>query len=219
MAENEKPVKMGRPKGSKDRKPRRTEGYKESSPKNLEKARSNSPIMQGQKGEMPKGYNAKMVSFILAITPKEPLDYNDVDEMERRFYNYLEMCAAWDMKVGNQAAYTAIGITKEQAWEWENVTKGNPLRTDFIKKVRQICGLYREGLMQDGKINPVTGIFWQKNYDGMKDQSEVVLTPNNPLGDSKDTEALKQKYLEAADIVEVSDETETAEIIETPAED
>lgn len=168
---------------------------------------------------MPKGYNAKMVSFILAITPKEPLDYSDVDEMERRFYNYLEMCAAWDMKVGNQAAYTAIGITKEQAWGWENVTKGNPLRTDFIKKVRQICGLYREGLMQDGKINPVTGIFWQKNYDGMKDQSEVVLTPNNPLGDSKDTEALKQKYLEAADIVEVSDETETAEIIETPAED
>ena len=73
--------------------------------------------------------------------------------------------------------------------------------------------------MQDGKINPVTGIFWQKNYDGMKDQSEVVLTPNNPLGDSKDTEALKQKYLEAADIVEVSDETETAEIIETSAED
>lgn len=168
---------------------------------------------------MPKGYNAKMVSFILAITPKEPLDYSDVDEMERRFYNYLEMCAAWDMKVGNQAAYTAIGITKEQAWEWENVTKGNPLRTDFIKKVRQICGLYREGLMQDGKINPVTGIFWQKNYDGMKDLSEVVLTPNNPLGDSKDTEALKQKYLEAADIVEVSDETETAEIIETSAED
>lgn len=219
MAENEKPVKMGRPKGSKDRKPRRTEGYKESSPKNLEKARSNSPIMQGQKEEMPKGYNAKMVSFILAITPKEPLDYSDVDEMERRFYNYLEMCAAWDMKVGNQAAYTAIGITKEQAWEWENVTKGNPRRTDFIKKVRQICGLYREGLMQDGKINPVTGIFWQKNYDGMKDQSEVVLTPNNPLGDSKDTEALKQKYLEAADIVEVSDETETAETIETPAED
>ena len=73
--------------------------------------------------------------------------------------------------------------------------------------------------MQDGKINPVTGIFWQKNYDGMKDQSEVVLTPNNPLGDSKDTEALKQKYLEAADIVEVSDETETAEIIKTSAKD
>ena len=51
--------------------------------------------------------------------------------------------------------------------------------------------------MEDGKVNPVTGIFWQKNYDGMKDQQEVVLTPNqNPLGEQKDAESLKQKYLE-----------------------
>jgi hypothetical protein len=57
--------------------------------------------------------------------------------------------------------------------------------------------MYREGLMEDGKVNPVTGIFWQKNYDGMKDQQEVVLTPNtNPLGEQKDAEALQQKYLE-----------------------
>ena len=57
--------------------------------------------------------------------------------------------------------------------------------------------MYREGLMEDGKVNPVTGIFWQKNYDGMKDQQEVVLTPNqNPLGEQKDAESLKQKYLE-----------------------
>jgi hypothetical protein len=51
--------------------------------------------------------------------------------------------------------------------------------------------------MEDGKINPVTGIFWQKNYDGMRDQQEVVLTPNtSPLGEQADAEALRQKYLE-----------------------
>jgi hypothetical protein len=160
---------------------------------------------------MPEGYNAKMVSFIMAITPTEPLDNNDVDEMERRFRRYLELCAEWDMKVGNQAAYTAIGIDKGTAWEWVNRNTGNPRRTDFIKKVQQICGLYREGLMQDGKINPVTGIFWQKNYDGMKDQTEMVLTPNNPLGDTQDAEALKQKYLESADIVGLPESAESAE--------
>ena len=57
--------------------------------------------------------------------------------------------------------------------------------------------------MEDGKVNPVTGIFWQKNYDGMKDQQEVVLTPNqNVLGDGIDAERLKQKYLENAEIAE-----------------
>ena len=213
MAEEKK---MGRPKGSRDRKPRRTEGYQESSPKNLVKARENSPITQAQKAEMPEGYNAKVTAFMMEIMPKEPLDTQDVAEMERRFMNYVQKCSEWDMKVGNQAAYMAIGITKEQAWEWENVVKGNPACSDFVKKVRQFCGVFREGLMQDGKVNPVTGIFWQKNYDGMKDQTEMVLTPNNPLGEQKDMKALEQKYLESAyDGSEVAEGTFT-EIAESP---
>lgn len=172
--------------------------------------------MQAQKVEMPEGYNAKVTAFMMEIMPKEPLDLQDVPEMERRFLNYVQKCSEWDMKVGNQAAYMAIGITKEQAWEWENVTKGNPARADFIKKVRQFCGVFREGLMQDGKVNPVTGIFWQKNYDGMKDQTEMVLTPNNPLGEQKDMKALEQKYLESAyDGSEVAEGTFT-EIAESP---
>lgn len=63
MAEEKK---MGRPKGSRDRKPRRTEGYQESSPKNLVKARENSPITQAQKAEMPEGYNAKVTAFMMS---------------------------------------------------------------------------------------------------------------------------------------------------------
>lgn len=200
----------------KDRKPRKTDGYQKSSPKNLVKARENSPIMQAQTKEMPEGYNARLVSFMMEITPTEPLDLHDVPEMERRFANYLQKCAECDMKVGNQAAYMAIGITKQQAWEWENNASRNPARADFIKKVRQICGVFREGLMQDGKVNPVTGIFWQKNYDGMKDQTEMVLTPNNPLGEQKDMKALEQKYLESAyDGSEAAEGTFT-EIAESP---
>ncbi len=133
--------------------------------------------------------------------------------MERRFMHYLETCAKYDMKIGNQAAYAAIGIDKGIAWEWVNRCTTNPARTDFIKKVQKVCALYREGLMQDGKVNPVTGIFWQKNYDGMKDQTEMVLTPNNPLGDSADTEALARKYLDNADIVDVP-EGEISEVAE-----
>lgn len=92
----------------KDRKPRRTEGYQKSSPKNLVKARENSPIMQVQKVEMPEGYNAKVTAFMMEIMPKEPLDLQDVPEMERRFLNYVQKCSEWDMKVGNQAAYMAM---------------------------------------------------------------------------------------------------------------
>ena len=181
---------MARTQGAKDKQPRQkaATGSKPS---------DKSPIIQDQNAEMEEGYNTRRIRFMQAILPTEPLDPNDVAEMERRFTRYLELCAEWDMKIGNQAAYAAIGIDKGTAWDWENRNQGNPARSDFIKKVRQFCSMYREGLMEDGKVNPVTGIFWQKNYDGMKDQQEVVLTPNtNPLGEQPNMEALKQKYLD-----------------------
>jgi len=180
---------MGRTPGQKDTKPR-----KKAEPGN--RPSDKSPIIQGHDPNLEVGYNTRRIQFMQAILPTEPLDPNDLEEMERRFERYLRLCAEWDMKIGNQAAYAAIGIDKGTAWDWENRNLGNPARSVFIKKVRQFCAMYREGLMEDGKVNPVTGIFWQKNYDGMRDQQEVVLTPNNPLGDVRDAESLKQKYLE-----------------------
>lgn len=204
---------MARTVGAKDTKPRQkaVAGSKPS---------DKSPIIQDQNPPLEVGYNTRRIMFMQAIIPTEPLDNNDVAEMERRFERYLKLCAEWDMKIGNQAAYAAIGIDKGTAWEWENRNLGNPARTDFIKKVRQFCAMYREGLMEDGKVNPVTGIFWQKNYDGMKDQQEVVLTPNtSPLGEQKDAEALKQKYLDAtygvAELPESTEGTES-EVLEIP---
>ena len=196
----------------------RTPGAKDTKPRQSKPTGEARGITADQNPDLEQGYNTRRIQFMMAIMPSEPLDYNDVAEMERRFNRYLQLCAEWDMKVGNQAAYAAIGIDKGIAWEWENRSLGNPARTDFIKKVRQICALYREGLMEDGKVNPVTGIFWQKNYDGMKDQQEVVLTPNtSPLGEQADAEALKQKYLENTYGI-AGELPESAESIELPAE-
>ena len=153
-------------------------------------------ITKMQNPQLPEGYNTNAINFLNLIIPKEKLDYNDVPEMERRFNRYLQLCSEHDMKVSNLGAYTAIGITKYNADYWKNDCKTNPERCDFIKKVQQICACYRENMMAEGKVNPVVGIFWQKNYDGFKDQQEVVLTPNDPLGDEASEKALKQKYLE-----------------------
>lgn len=205
---------MARTPGAKDTKPRQkaSDGGRPC---------DRSPIIQDHNPDLPEGYNTRRIRFMQAILPTEPLDHNDVEEMERRFNRYLELCAQWDMKVGNMAAYAAIGIDKSDAYEWTNRNMGNPARTAFIKKVQKVCAMYREGLMEDGKVNPVTGIFWQKNYDGMKDQQEVVLTPNtSPLGEQADAEALKQKYLEntygIAELPEGTEPLELPEIAESP---
>ena len=66
-------------------------------------------------------------------------------------------------------------------------------------------------------VVPQGYIFRAKNFFGMRDQQEVVLTPNtSPLGEQQDTEALKQKYLE--NTYGIGDElSKSAEsVIETP---
>lgn len=49
--------------------------------------------------------------------------------------------------------------------------------------------------MSDGKINPVTGIFWQKNWDGLKDQQEVVIEPRRQV-EADQTPEQVQRMLE-----------------------
>ena len=49
--------------------------------------------------------------------------------------------------------------------------------------------------MMNGKINPASGIFLSKNWFGYKDQTDVVVTPNNPL-DGMNADDAKKRLLE-----------------------
>lgn len=165
------------------------------------KIRQDHPVPANNRDPVvPVGYNGELVSNIATLI--QPPELTDPDCIERweKFTAYLRMCAEKDMKVGNLAAYMAIGIDKTIAWKWENEQLSKD-RRNLIKSIRQVCAVYREQLMQDGKVNPVVGIFWQKNYDGMRDQTETVITANAPLGEevtSRDAERLAETYLSNA---------------------
>ena len=67
---------------------------------------------------------------------------------------------------------------------------------NLIKKAYQVLNAQMENYMQNGKINPVAGIFLMKNNMGYVDKQEMVLTPNQQLGDQVSPEDLQRKYLE-----------------------
>ena len=50
-----------------------------------------------------------------------------------------------------------------------------------------------ENYMQNGKINPVSGIFLGKNNFGYQDKQEMVLTPNTNNEPDYDVEAIKKR--------------------------
>lgn len=159
----------------------------------------NSPFYSENANIEIPGKNTKIASAMLEFMSWGEVDKSDVQAMEARFLRYIQYCAENDLKIGNQMAYLAVGISVDDAFNWTNGGLRTKEHSNFIKKVKKFCASYREASMGEGTLNPVTGIFWQKNYDGLTDKQEVVLTPNNPLGQVEDPEAIAEKYKQLPD--------------------
>lgn len=131
------------------------------------------------------------------------VDTNEPEQVEERILQYFQLCAEDDMKPSVAGLAMAFGVHRKTIWAWATGVDSKTLPTlsrDLIKKAYQILNMQMENYMQNGKINPVAGIFLMKNNMDYQDKSEVVLTPNSPLGDQKTPEELQQQYIEAAGI-------------------
>jgi len=118
-------------------------------------------------------------------------------EVQQRIYDYFDWCIETDSKPSVAALATALGIDRRTLWEWEigKVYAGTQ-RASLIKHAKSIMNATMEEMMQTGKINPVVGIFLMMNNMGYKDQSDVVITPNQPLGEIQDKSVIEAKYAE-----------------------
>ena len=153
----------------------------------------NSPVIGDNGVHTQPGDNAKYAGVLATILRWGAVDKSDVDALEKRFWNFVDYCMEHDVKVTNQVTYLAMGITKDDVYNWENDRTRSPAHSELIKKVKSFCAAYREMLGADGRLNPVTLVWWQKNYDGLVDRQEVVLTPNNPLGTITDQKQLEER--------------------------
>jgi hypothetical protein len=92
----------------------------------------------------------------------------------------------------------ALSWDRTYVFEMESGRKKgfSPNTANIIKKAKNIIASLDAELAQEGKIQPVVYMFRAKNFYGMQDKQEVVVTPNNPLGDSADPATIAQKYAE-----------------------
>ena len=135
-----------------------------------------------------------LVSYTLAVNQiAVGVNKADVADMRKRFYAYVRLTAECGMAVGNQGAYSAMGITWQTAKRWLSGmrTKGHQ---ELIEEVNQMCAMYREQTALSGEGNTIWTIFASKNYDGMKDTQDVVVEPKS-FDDRSPTE-IAQKYKE-----------------------
>lgn len=120
----------------------------------------------------------------VAKTLSEALEYWEVpkvkstEEAIERTKEYFHRCSDRGIKPTVEEYALCLGITRQTLWEWETGKYSAPLDPYVIKRAKDMIALFDAKAIIDGKMNPVTYIFRAKNYYGMKDQQDVVVTPN-----------------------------------------
>lgn len=138
--------------------------------------------------------NQRLINHILQTQElAKYADRNDVNTLKSCFANYLRLCQENGQCVSNLGAYTAMGMTAQQ---WASYSRReDPEIKAFCTLVKSTCSMFRESLIIDGKINPITGIFWQRNFDGLRNDVENF-TSNAERDDEAYTQdgVYKEKY-------------------------
>jgi len=143
------------------------------------------------------GDMSRMISNAMGLANMGDVDMYDPEQVERRVMQFLQYMIEHDMKPTVESMALAFNTNRTQLWKWkEGVESHLPERSrNAIKKGYSLMNQLLTQTMADGKINPVAAIFLLKNNHAYKDQTDVVVTPNNPYQAASDEE-LKGKYLE-----------------------
>lgn len=126
------------------------------------------------------------------FSPKKP-----VEVYKECLREYFELCGKNGIRPGYIAACTAMGINYNTMNTWARTRTTEPELRQFALTVTETFSAMREGQIQEGKLHPLIGIFWQRNYDGLRNDTEQVQNARE-MEDSEDqTETIseiKQRY-------------------------
>ena len=142
------------------------------------------------------GDNSKYTRHNLELFRLKPISLTDAEETEERTATYFEICDRNDMKPSVAGYSLALGIDRRRLWE---IVSGKVVKpagvTDVLKRAYLLLNAQMEDYMQNGKINPVAGIFLSKNAFGYTDKQEIEVAAKN---DAESTpEELDMKYADA----------------------
>ena len=157
------------------------------------------------------GDNRKYLEHSMVMLDWPDVNVREPEQVKERMGMYFALCAQDDMKPSVAGMALAFGVDRTTLWKWANGVDSKtlpPESRNLVKKAYQLLNAQMENYMQNGKINPVAGIFLMKNNMGYADKQEVVLTPNQQLGDQVPAEDLEKKYLE--DVVGASSDYDRA---------
>lgn len=125
-----------------------------------------------------------------------PIDISDPEQVKQRISEYLDFCELNDKKPSVVAMANWLGVSRDTLNSWKRGECRGETHSDTIKKALLLMEEIWYDLMQNGKINPGSGIFLGKNMFGYKDVADVVVTPNNPM-QGLDAESARKRLVDS----------------------
>lgn len=115
------------------------------------------------------------------------------EECADRLNEFFTHCAETGEIPTVEKMCLALGYTRMSLWYWEQGTQGEA-RKEMIQMAKEILASIDAELVSRGKIPQITYIFRAKNFFGLSDKTEVVVTPNNPFESNMTSDELREKY-------------------------
>ena len=142
------------------------------------------------------GDNSQYIRHALATLNMPPIDISDPIQVEDRLDWYFNHCIESDMKPTVKGFCNSLGISRNTLFEWRRGTFRADTHQAIVCRAYDLLEELWENYMQNGKINPVSGIFLGKNNFGYMDKQEYVVTPNTGVIEATDPATIEAKYAE-----------------------
>ena len=168
--------------------------------------------------ETEAGDNARYLRFSLENANMPPIDISDPVQVEERINDYFRRAMENDLKPTVAGLCNCLGISRSTFQSWCSGTTRSATHSATIKKAKQILEEMMESYMQNGKINPVAGIFLMSNNFGYKQKVDVHadVGPAQSVLEGKSAEELRARY---ADVIDVSADEPVQKIAESAEDD
>lgn len=164
-----------------------------------------SPVIGMNGYDLKEGDNTKYLNLNMELFNMPDIDMNNVEEVQNRLSEYFALFAKYDTKpTVSGMAMSLNGMDRRTLWciAKDLPTGSSGYKTALpkevalsIKKAYFLLENLYENYMQNGKINPVAGIFLGKNNYGYMDKTEYVLTPNSNFDDDYSADDIKKRYI------------------------
>lgn len=147
-------------------------------------------------GDTKPGDNSRYIRHAMVAWNLPPIDISDPEQVQQRITDYFDYCEQNDRKPQLVGMANWLGVSRETLNTWKRGEYRSETHSDIIKKAVDVLEEIWADYMQNGKINPASGIFLGKNFFGYKDVQDVVVTPNNPL-DNLNGDQARKRYQDA----------------------